>query len=90
VRVLRHRVNGGAVAAFQRAFWLGEAEGISAPARHAHVLHHPGAGNSIGFADPHSRFAFAFTHNRMQAPRSNAENTALILADAVRAELGLE
>jgi hypothetical protein len=26
VRVLRHRVNGGAVAAFQRAFWLGEAD----------------------------------------------------------------
>lgn len=70
-------------------FWLGSEEGIAAPARHAHVLHHPGAGNSIGFADPVSKLAFAFTHNRMQAPRTNAENTALILADAVRKQLGL-
>ena len=70
-------------------FWLGAGEGIAAPARHAHVIHHPGAGNSIGFADPEGRLAFAFTHNRMQAPASNEENTALILADAVREQIGI-
>ncbi len=70
-------------------FWLGESEGIAAPARDPHVIHHPGAGNSIGFADPVSKLAFAFTHNRMQAPQANADNTALILADAVREQLGL-
>jgi len=71
-------------------FWLGDREGIAAPARHAHVIHHPGAGNSIGFADPDTRLAFAFTHNRMQAPRTNADNTALILANAVRRQLGID
>jgi len=70
-------------------FWLGTDEGIAAPARHAHVIHHPGAGNSIGFADPVSKLAFAFTHNRMQAPASNDENATLLLADAVRAQLGV-
>lgn len=71
-------------------FWLGERQGIAAPARDRHVIHHPGAGDSIGFADPKRNFAFAFTHNRMQAPQTNADNTALILADAVRAQLGLD
>lgn len=71
-------------------YWLGTGDGIAAPARDPHVIHHPGAGNSIGFADPEHKFAFAFTHNRMRAPQTNADNTALILADAARAQLGLD
>ncbi|MDG2005426.1 MAG: serine hydrolase [Novosphingobium sp.] len=71
-------------------FWLGASEGIAAAARHPYVLHHPGAGNSIGFADPVSKLAFAFTHNRMQAPTTPEDDTALILADAVREQLGVD
>ncbi len=70
-------------------FWLGTGESADAPVRFPKAIHHPGAGNSLGFADPTSGLAFAFTHNRMQAPQTDADNTVLILANAVREQLGL-
>lgn len=71
-------------------FWLGGENPPVAAAKHPRALCHPGAGNSIAFADPASKLAVAIAHNRMQAPRSREEDTALVLADAVRAQLGID
>jgi CubicO group peptidase (beta-lactamase class C family) len=71
-------------------FWLGGPNPPVAAAKHSRALCHPGAGNSIAFADPETKLAVAIAHNRMQAPRSREEDTALIIADAVRAQLGID
>ena len=53
-----------------------------------HILCHPGAGGSIGWADLDSGLSCAITHNWMQGDRSNSTdpevNPFLRLADAVR------
>jgi CubicO group peptidase (beta-lactamase class C family) len=71
-------------------FWLGGPNPPVAAAKHSRVLCHPGAGNSIGFADPETKLAVAIAHNRMQAPRSCKDDTALIIADAIRVQLGID
>ncbi|MBD8561801.1 beta-lactamase family protein [Pseudomonas fluorescens] len=71
-------------------FWLGGEQPPVAAAKHARAICHPGAGNSMGFADPEARLAVAITHNRMFMPRTREEDTALIIADAVRAQLGID
>ena len=71
-------------------FWLGGAQPPVAAAKHARAICHPGAGNSIGFADPETRLAVAITHNRMFMPRTREDDTALIIADAIRTQLGVD
>lgn len=71
-------------------FWLGGEQPPVAAAKHPRAICHPGAGNSIGFADPHTKLAVAITHNRMQAPRTRDDDTSLILADAIRRQLGVD
>ena len=71
-------------------FWLGGDQPPVAAAKHGRVICHPGAGNSIAFADPKTKLAVAICHNRMQAPRTRADDTMLIIADAVRAQLGVD
>lgn len=48
---------------------------------------HPGAGGSVGFADPEARLAVALTINKMQYP-APGEGTTLEICDAIREELG--
>jgi CubicO group peptidase (beta-lactamase class C family) len=71
-------------------FWLGGDQPPVAAAKHRRTLCHPGAGNSIAFADLDQKFALSICHNRMTAPRAREDDTALIIADAVRAQLGLD
>lgn len=71
-------------------FWLGGENPPVAAAKHARAICHPGAGNSIGFADPETKLAVAFTHNRLQVPATREEDTALIVCDAVRKQLGVD
>ncbi len=71
-------------------FWLGGELPPVAAAKHPWAICHPGAGNSFAFADPKSRLAFAFCHNRMTQPRTREDDTALVLAEAVRAQLGID
>lgn len=70
-------------------YWLGGPEAAVSPAKHRRVLCHPGAGNSIGFADPQTRLAVAITHNRMQLAMADGNHTRE-LADAVRLQLGID
>ncbi len=71
-------------------FWLGGDRPPVAAAKHPYVICHPGAGNSIAFADPRTGLAVAICHNRMQQPRTREDDTALMIADAVRAQLGVD
>lgn len=71
-------------------FWLGGDTFSVAAAKHPRALCHPGAGNSIGFADPETKLAVAIAHNRMQSPQTREDDTALMIADAVRADLGID
>lgn len=49
----------------------------------------PGAGGSIGWADPDTKLAVAICHNRMYRPRNCADDPIVPIAQAVRASLGL-
>jgi CubicO group peptidase (beta-lactamase class C family) len=49
----------------------------------------PGAGGSLGWADPDTKLAVAFCHNRMIRPRTCAEHPLSAIADTIRASLGL-
>jgi CubicO group peptidase (beta-lactamase class C family) len=69
-------------------FWLGGPATAVAAAKHPSAICHPGAGNSMGWADPARRMAVAICHNRMSDP--GGADATLELADAVRAGLGLD
>ena len=49
----------------------------------------PGAGASIGWADPDTGLAVAFCHNRMVRPKTAAAHPCYALANIIRHELGL-
>jgi CubicO group peptidase (beta-lactamase class C family) len=69
-------------------FWLGGPAAAVAAAKHASAICHPGAGNSMGWADPARRLAVAICHNRMSDPGGG--DATLELAEAVREGLGLD
>jgi CubicO group peptidase (beta-lactamase class C family) len=57
--------------------------------RNPRVFGHPGAGGSIGWADPDTRLAVAMTHNRMFRASSPQENPLVPIGQAVRKALGV-
>ena len=69
-------------------FWLGGAEAppVSAP-RNMRALCHPGMGGNIGWADPDTRLAVAFCHNRMFDTRDIGEDSRTLIGDTIRAAL---
>lgn len=69
-------------------YWLGGAEAppVSSP-RNMRALCHPGMGGSIGWADPDTKVAVAFCHNRMFDTIEIAEDSRTIIGDAIRAAL---
>jgi CubicO group peptidase (beta-lactamase class C family) len=69
-------------------FWLGGPAPAVAAAKHPSAICHPGAGNSMGWADPARRLGAAICHNRMSEP--GGEDATLELANAIRAGLGLD
>ena len=70
-------------------FWLGGADTppVSAP-RNMRAICHPGMGGSIGWADPDTRLAVAFCHNRMFDTIEIAEDSRTIIGDVIRAHIG--
>jgi CubicO group peptidase (beta-lactamase class C family) len=50
---------------------------------------HPGAGGSIGFADPEHRLAVGFTKNLMKGGGDPQRAAALLVANEIRAALGI-
>jgi len=65
-------------------YWLGGPK-----VKNPRAIWHPGAGGSIGWADPDARLAVAICHNRMFNTRDPAEDPILPICDAIRAALGL-
>jgi CubicO group peptidase (beta-lactamase class C family) len=57
--------------------------------RNLRTFGHPGAGGSIGWADPHTRLAVAITHNRMFRATRPEENPFMPIGQAVRKALGV-
>lgn len=70
-------------------FWLGGDHTPVASPKYPRAICHPGAGNSIAWADPQTGLAVAICHNRMFNPRTVEEDAILPIADAVRSALGL-
>ena len=72
-------------------FWLG-GESPSAPpvvGRNPHTICHPGAGGSIGWADPDARLAVTICHNRMFDAPTPEGNPFVPIGNAVREALGV-
>lgn len=54
-----------------------------------HTISHPGAGGSIGWADPDARLAVAICHNRMFDAQSPQDCPLQPIGDAIRKVLGV-
>ena len=70
-------------------FWLGGANPPVCSARNPRAMCHPGQGGSIGWADPDLKLAVAICHNRLFNPTTVEEDAMLVVANAVRAALGI-
>jgi CubicO group peptidase (beta-lactamase class C family) len=70
-------------------FWLGGPQPPVAAVKYARAICHPGAGNSIGWADVDTGLAVSVCHNRMKDPMTREEDSVLMIADAVRRALDL-
>jgi len=70
-------------------FWYGGDRPVVRPIKNPRAFCHPGAGGSIGWADPEVNLAVAICHNRMFVPQSAADDPILLIANAVREALGL-
>lgn len=69
-------------------FMGGAAEGIHGPmGPRESVFGHPGAGGSVGFADPEARLSVGVTLNKMNYPNPG-EGVTLEICDTIRRELG--
>jgi CubicO group peptidase (beta-lactamase class C family) len=76
-------------------YWLGgePPAGVpgagSAMGRNPHAFGHPGAGGSVGWADPDARLAVAIVRNRMRGAPTGDWNPILTIAETIRTELGV-
>jgi CubicO group peptidase (beta-lactamase class C family) len=71
-------------------FMGGSQDGIHGPmGPRPTAFGHPGAGGSVGFADPEAGLAVGLTINKMQYPLPG-EGTTLEICDLIRKELGVE
>lgn len=74
----------------QGGYWMHSADmSLVYPARGARTICVPGAGGSLGWADPDTGLAVAFCHNRMTQPRTGADHPLTRIADVIRDSLGL-
>jgi CubicO group peptidase (beta-lactamase class C family) len=72
-------------------YWLANPASptVSAVGRNPRTFCHPGAGGSIGWADPDTRMAVAICHNRMFNATTLESNHHAPIADALRHALGV-
>jgi CubicO group peptidase (beta-lactamase class C family) len=74
----------------QGGYWMhSPTSAFTAPAKGLRSICVPGAGASLGWADPDTGLAVAYCHNHMIRPRKPEENPLLEIADLIRSELGL-
>lgn len=70
-------------------YWLGGDNPPVCSVKNPRAICHPGAGNSIGWADVEAKLAVAICHNRMFFATTREQDSILPVADAVRTALGL-
>jgi CubicO group peptidase (beta-lactamase class C family) len=74
----------------QGGYWMHSATTpFTCAAKGSRTICCPGAGGSLGWADPDTGLAVAFCHNRMIRPRTCADHPLSAIADTIRASLGL-
>jgi CubicO group peptidase (beta-lactamase class C family) len=66
-------------------YWLG-GHRVSSP----RAIWHPGAGGSLGWADPEQNLAVAICHNRMFNAHDPKDDPILPISQAIISALGLE
>ena len=71
-------------------FWLGGPYPPVCSAQSPRALCHPGQGGSIGWADPDENVAVAICHNRLFNASTLDQDAILVVANAVRAALGVK
>jgi CubicO group peptidase (beta-lactamase class C family) len=82
----------GSIGGFHLVASIGDAApplAMVAAGRNPRTFGHPGAGGSIGWADPDTRLAVAMTHNRMFRASMPEENPLVPIGEAVRKALGV-
>ena len=72
---------------FGLGFMLRQDRTMRALPRPAGAFGHPGAGGSLGFADPEQRLGFGYVMNRM-GPRILLDDRAIALVEAMNGCLG--
>ncbi len=74
----------------QGGYWM-HADDMSLvyPAKGRRTICVPGAGGSLGWADPDTGLAVAFCHNRMMHPKDGLDHPLSAIADVLREALGL-
>jgi len=80
----------GSIGGFHLVVSIGDAApplAMVAAGRNPRTFGHPGAGGSIGWADPDTRLAVAITHNRMFRATTLEENPFVPIGEAVRKAL---
>lgn len=74
----------------QGGYWMHSADTpLTCPAKGKRSICVPGAGGSLGWADPDTGLAVAFCHNRMFRPRTCADHPLTRIADVIREQLGV-
>lgn len=74
----------------QGGYWMHSATTpLTCPAKGRRTICVPGAGGSLGWADPDTGLAVAFCHNRMMRPRSCQDHPLTEIADVIRESLRL-
>ncbi len=75
----------------QGGFWMHDDRmPVVCPAKGRRTICVPGAGGSLGWADPDTGLAVAFCHNRMTSPATCEEHPAREIADTIRRSLDLD
>lgn len=74
----------------QGGYWMhSPTTSLTCPAKGERTICVPGAGGSLGWADPDTKLAVAFCHNHMIRPRTCEEHPLTAIADVIRSSLGL-
>jgi CubicO group peptidase (beta-lactamase class C family) len=74
----------------QGGYWMHSATTpLTCPAKGPRTICVPGAGGSLGWADPDTGLAVAFCHNRMMRPRDCDDHPLTEIADIIRSSLNL-
>jgi CubicO group peptidase (beta-lactamase class C family) len=75
----------------ERGYWLhDDTTAFTCPVKAVSAICSPGAGASLGWADPDTGLAVAFCHNRMTAPLRCQDNPLREIADVIRSSLRLQ